>query len=251
MWLDHQILNWNSFSDGGAIQNEKLALRAYEIWSHAEKLLNKSLSELDRVDVVTSIKRAIDHRVRLLDKLYNFRKIPIKDKPSDLLGLLEFSGLLRPIMLKKLIDIRNSVEHEDSSPPNTETCQVYLEFAWYFLRSTDPHTRLVRNPFTLTMDDGDEDYWAAFDLSPGENWLPKIRGWFPQEMVSNQPIDSWLSLKVRRTETRRDLLERESLPHDVDEDGRGKESVDVFVDAEIRGPSNGLAQLIRLYFKVI
>jgi len=105
--------------------------------THAEQTLQSSATDLDRANAILEMRRSISRRIRLLDERYSLRSIPIKEKPSDFLKLLEFVGVVRPTMLQQLIDIRDGVEHEDAEPPDLERCKVFLEFIWYFLKSTD------------------------------------------------------------------------------------------------------------------
>jgi len=254
-WLTSEILGWRVNAQGFTLPSENLWKRAYEIWNHAEQVLSRPTSEFLRVDVIATLRRAIDNRVRLLNSLYSFRSIPIKEKPSEILSMLEFAGVIRPLMLQKLIDIRNAVEHEDASPPNIEACQVFLEFTWYFLRSTDRLAQQVLRDFSLRPLDEDEDYyWMEVNSGPDNDWLPKLRGWLPASMLSDEPKSSWLVLQVEKIETRADAAERlKDSPSSILEgdSGRGKNPDDVYLFAEVRGPSDALISLLKMYFEAI
>lgn len=187
------------------------------------------------------IRRAIDRRVRLLDARYSFKSIPIKHKPADVLGLLEFVGLIRPRMLQKLIDIRNAVEHEDAEPPDRDTCEVFIDFTWYFLKSTDFITQRVIDRITFT--DSDNGCWVELWISPPDRWLPRLRGWIPSSVLSEEPKDLWPLLKVKRLEKRAD--------EDQDDIGFGNKTCDRFCEAEVRGSSDALRKLYQLYFEMV
>src|SRR5258706_16070804 len=143
MWVNPIVFNWDPMVESSSDYTSTAWKRSYELWSHAEQILSKPTTEFERANLIMNLRRAVDRRVRLLDQRYSFRSIPIKDKPSDVLALLEFVGAVRPRMLQKLIEIRNAVEHEDADPPDHETCEVFLEFTWYFLKSTDLITQRV------------------------------------------------------------------------------------------------------------
>ncbi len=49
--------------------------RAYEIWEHADLILQQTCNEFRLIDAATTLKRAVDHRLRLLDKLYKFKTL--------------------------------------------------------------------------------------------------------------------------------------------------------------------------------
>jgi len=117
--------------------------RAYVIWSHANDILKVSNTDLFCIDAVSTLKRAIDHRIKLLFEIYRFKDIPIKEKPSGHYEILHHFGIIRSRMVKKLIEIRNKIEHEAAFPPDEEACRDYVELTWYFLRSTDFLVRQV------------------------------------------------------------------------------------------------------------
>jgi len=253
MYLTSEILDWGGDSQSYSGNDEQLWKRAYEIWSHAEHVLSNPTSDFLRVDAITTLKRSIDHRVRALNNLYSFRSIPIKNKPSEILNLLEFAGIVRPLMLQRLLDIRNAVEHEDMSPPDTEACQMFLEFTWYFLKSTDRLVQLVLDDFGLRpLNDDNTYYWLNVRSGPKHNWLPKLTGWVTPEMLSTDPKDKWLAINVEKTETRKELTARlkgTSAAVKKGDRGRGKNPDDIFIHAEVRGPSDALIKLLRMYFE--
>ena len=100
MWVNPIIFNWHPFVESSSDYKSDVWKRSHELWLHAEQILNKSTTDFERVDSIMDLRRAVDRRVRLLDERYSFRRIPIKEKPSDVLGLLEFVGVVRPRMLQ-------------------------------------------------------------------------------------------------------------------------------------------------------
>jgi hypothetical protein len=250
VWLSPKFLEWQISIGGHEEQNRNFGAHSYEIWTHGEQLLRQS-SEQARISGLTSLWRAIDHRMRLLERINSLKSIPIKDKPSDLLNLLEFLGIVRPLMLQKLKEIRNAVEHQDAIPPDTESCRVFLEFTWYFLRSTDGMTQRV--PTHLLLESGntpneEADYWVEVDNGPRRRWVPKIAAWLTPDLVSAHPEDHWFRVNEEHTETRADLIRREKdLINDF---GRGRDPEDIFITGEIRGPSEPLKNLTKLFLGI-
>jgi hypothetical protein len=249
MYLSPEILNWRVSIGTHVEHDRKLGVRSYEIWAHAEQLLAQALDDY-RVSGITTMWRAIDHRIRLLERIYSLKNIPIKDKPNDPLNLLEYLGIVRPLMLQKLKEIRNAVEHEDMSPPSSEDCNVLLEFTWYFLRSTDGMVQRMTTHLLLELTDTPNegaDYWLDIDHAPFSNWIMP-------ELVSNQPKDNWFALKVEHTETRDVLVSRLKDQEDkesIGESGRGKNPEDIYIRGEIRGPSDSLKKLTKLFLGVM
>jgi hypothetical protein len=257
MWLSPEILNWQISLGTHEEHNRKFGARSYEIWSHAEHLFSQPYNEF-RISGISTLWRAIDHRLRLVERIYSLKNIPIKDKPNDYLNLLEFLGIVRPLMLQKLKEIRNAVEHEDASPPDTESCQVFLEFTWYFLRSTDGMTQRLITHLLLESADGlsgeDSEYWFDIDNGPRRNWIPKISGWVTPNLISGQPIDNWFIVKVDRSETRNELVDRLKDVESADSlnsSGRGRNPEDIFISGEIRGTGESLKNVTKLFLGVI
>lgn len=138
VWIEPSWLFWKQSVEGRIVSSTTDAVdRPYEIHQHVCDRLAGDPSDLDRVDAITTLRRAVAHRVRRLMDMYELRKLPNPRKIKGELQLLASFDIIRPFMLKRLIDIRNIVEHQDSRPPSTEDCLMFADLIWYFLRSTD------------------------------------------------------------------------------------------------------------------
>jgi hypothetical protein len=256
MWLTPKILEWEtSYATEREFRDESWR-RAYSLVSHAEHLLEQSRSELFRIDAITTLKRAVDHRLRLLDEIYEFRKIPIGNKPSGNLDLLDYLGIVRPKMVQKLIEIRNLIEHENTDPPGEEACFDFVEFTWYFLRSTDLLVRRSIQTVHLRIPEDESEpkyYTVGITFDPKGNWIPKLFAWVTPSMISEQPVNDWLTLKVESTITRGALVATSGEP--LDPTGwdlyRGKNADDTHLEGEIRGPAHHLLKLYQSYFQTV
>jgi hypothetical protein len=125
VWVDPEWLSWLSYTATGQhIGDSAATSRLYEIHQHACDRLASDPSDLDRVDAIIALRRVIGRRVKALIEIHQLRELPTGTKPKYDLELLEYFGIIRPYMLKRLIDIRNLVEHEDSIPPSTDECLV-------------------------------------------------------------------------------------------------------------------------------
>ena len=93
LWLTSDIFNWVTSIQTSNISREREWFRAYEIWEHADVTLQKACNEFNLIDAITTLNRAVDHRLRLLNKLYKFKRIPIQGKPSDLIKILHYRGI--------------------------------------------------------------------------------------------------------------------------------------------------------------
>ena len=245
LWLSPTILTWIAkplISDSG----DNVWRRPYEIWSHAESLLQGDPSEFQRTDELTTLKRAIDRREQQLNTFHNFKRIPIADKPKGGLELLEYLGLIRPLMLQRLIKIRNAVEHEDTPPPTVQELRIFVEFVWYFLRSTDNNLRNPIEEFSLEPRES-SPYGVEVRLSSKTNWIPKIRASVEPGMLSIEQKDGWFLINMIKIETRQQVLEKSP-----EETGlAGKNPDDILFDGEVRAPKEAILQLIRISLQLV
>jgi hypothetical protein len=111
---------------------------------------------------------------------------------------MELLGIIKPIMRKKLDNIRNRLTHiQGAKVPTAEECAEFIEFVWYFLKSTD---RLAALPIeTVTFDYiGDDarltDFNAAVQIAD-DAWNLKISGRFPKAQVSMTSVSGWLQIE--------------------------------------------------------
>ena len=240
-WLSPEVLEWQALNAGsGTFPPTDLRVRSYHMLTHAERLLEQSPSELLLADVITNLRRAIDRRVTALKRIYSLKSIPFDDKPADSLGLLESLGIIRSHMLRKLIDIRNAVEHQDAAPPDQGTCKVFAEFTWYFLKSTDRMLEDVPDSFYFWPSNNMDEYELVVEYGPNNHWTPRIGGWLKAEMLSDVLVTEWIFLKVEQSETR-DTVAR---PWFLDPVGKPN---DIRIDAEVRGPASALARITQAY----
>ncbi len=148
MFLSEKVFDWFSYAESHQALDESFKNRAYELFERSEILLERDMTFDARSECILSLKRTINHRLKTIEKIYSLRSIGLPNKPNGYLELLELCGLVRPLFLKKLMKIRNSIEHEDTNPPSYKECREFLDVVWYFLKSTDG---LVSNKPTEVM----------------------------------------------------------------------------------------------------
>ena len=255
-WLDPSVLSWSAFTETSGIHDDKSWKRPYEIWEHAMATLKATPSEFQRTDALIALRRAVDRRVRQLQGIYDPKMIPIATKPSGVLELFTFFGVVRPQMLERLIEIRNRVEHEDAAPPSLDDLQVYQELVWYFLRSTDFLVRQSVESFMLNRDEERfSSYWLEVTFGPEVDWIPKFRGWVEPNHWSPNHRPDWIHVQNASEEPKKELLARTPSPENVGLPGefnsRGENPGDLYIQGEIRGPDAALRQLTALYFELM
>ena len=216
-------------------------------------------SELMLTDGIAALRRAINQRVRHLFSSYALRTIGITPRPRGTLELLQHLGLIKPMLLKRLIDVRNLIEHEDGPPPNKEVCAELSEFTWYFLRATDPAASAVRVAIGLTIPQ-DEDHFFVYDgwglgikltTGPEEQWRIKIDAALPAELFSRKERVGWIPVGLSYMETRAEWFEtNKSVGLTPKNDLEPYSLDDLFLKGEV-GSLVRRVEIYRLYFAAI
>jgi hypothetical protein len=239
VWVNPQILGWHAYEGGSSDLNKEFVRRAYEIWDHAASRATSGspTTRETRVDIVTSLKRATEQRVRLLAETYNVAQLPLSEKPAGRLEALAYLDVVRPLMLERLNEIRNVVEHEDAVPPDDTRCGELIEFSWYFLRSTDTLVRAVCDLFLLQpTEEANPEHWIEVKVTLPV-WRFDLRGWLDESLVSTTPVDGWLKLVSEATSA--------APPSQA---GAPTPTKSRYVVGSLRGPGPRLAELLRVYF---
>ncbi|KSU03221.1 hypothetical protein KF282_1892 [Lactococcus lactis subsp. lactis] len=188
IWLSKDYLyenvEWNN--SGSSIESSIYKERAYEIWNRANILVENNESLFDLTDGITNLKRSINHRLKSIEKIYNFKKIVFLEKPKGYLELLENFNIIKPYLIKIIMEIRNLIEHEDSPPPSQQRCKELVDMVWYFLKSTDSLVSNLITDFEFVINDcnGEETpYGGTIELDYKHHKSVKIFGWFPLEVM--------------------------------------------------------------------
>jgi hypothetical protein len=66
-----------------------------EIWEHACEFIGKPKNESSLTDGIANLKRTLNHRLQLIEKLYCIKEIDFVNKPKRYLELLESYGIVR------------------------------------------------------------------------------------------------------------------------------------------------------------
>ena len=250
MWLSREFLDWYAFVQSDQENEDKDREGANRIWMHAEEILMQYHDELHLVDAVTSLKRAMSHRLNLIEKTYSFGRIPVGGQPRRTIEQLAFWGIVRPTMLIRLIEIRNAVEHENVSPPPHERCLELLDFVWYFLRSTD---RLVlytpqQVVFAMEVDtDGDYTYSVVLEADPPKSWQLDFGGWINVSLLSQVEQKNWFQINVNKQKTRDEVRKWDS---EAAKAHAHRRKDDVWIEGTIMGPERPLRELLERYFRL-
>lgn len=252
VWIDPQWLSWLSVNETGHdIRNDTASSRLYEIHQHACDRLAGEPNDFGRGEAIIALRRIVDRRVQALKKIYQLRELPTGVKPKHDLELLESFGIIRPFMLKRLIDIRNLVEHEDARPPSTEECLMFADLVWYFLRSTDAMAKSTMEDLGFGHPDWGMGGGHGREFIPEillrfrgpASEPPEIEAWAWIELFANEPRTEWI--RIEATE----LEEYEVLAYKGDEEKDEDWLPFMKVVGKVNGTDEQMRSIYRLYFK--
>jgi hypothetical protein len=231
--------------------------RPYVLLEHAQAIITSGARSRElRADVLVNLRRAVDFRIKNLVDRYNFKRVPLEDKPRGSLELLEFFGIVQPLMAGQLIELRNAVEHEDHEPPDVSKLKELSEFTWYFLRSTDlrikptgslsfdsPYLEEVpRDPSTAP------PYRIVVDIDPNGDppWEVIIQGFVPTFSLTTQPTDGHMVVDLITLQSR---SERQQSVEKFwwERNAQVASGDDCFIKAKLRGSSSHIRTLVQRY----
>jgi hypothetical protein len=242
VWLRPEFLDWDASPESSSVNDRIDYMRAHELLLHAERRLNLVTSREDRADVIAILRRVLNHRLQKLKGIY-LENVPISKKASGTIEQLALLGVVKPLMLHKLLQIRNAIEYQDSKPPSLKQCAELLEFMWYFLRSTDVLVRLVLKSISFSKLDKhgkDTPYGFTLQTGPEDKWQSKISGWFEPKDVSLSPKPDWVKIEVETVHTKHEQWPNSKYHSD-------KKKSDIWIIGRLASPVH-LDRICRVYF---
>jgi hypothetical protein len=249
------FFDWLFLRGGGAVIRREIWYKPYEAWTHAEGLLASDATQYQRADAVGTLKRCMFARAKTLDQIYEFSSAPVPNIPQAMLDRLEFFGLVRPSMLRRLNDIRNLIEHEEESPPPVDVCRDLLDVIWYFLRSTDPYRQILDMMTAYPDDSYDSDegstYWLEIETGPRYEWEIKVNGWLPASVLLDEPSSNSLVIECERFVRNKDadhLWSGVRPGERLFPRNRPTDPHDCFVGGSVIGNPSAVARLAHRYF---
>lgn len=254
VWIDPSWLSWEVWGGrAGNVLNDA-NLRPYEVHQHACDILASNPNKFHRVDAIITLRRVVGRRVKELMEIYHLRELPTGTKPKYDLELLEFFGIIRPFMLRELIDIRNFVEHQDSSPPPTDECLVFADLVWYFLRSTDylVHAYVEEIEFESPRMGGRGFpkaivHFRQSSVHSGVSFVePGIQARLEASSLAYEPRTHWLRIMATGIDEYEATVPVESTSSEYDE----IEISAVYLRGKVDGTDEQMRHLYQLYFKV-
>jgi hypothetical protein len=227
IYISTDFLNYYSYPEFVDYNDDNNYKRPFEILKHAEDILSRDINNEYISDAIININRAITLRLKDIKRKFNFEGIPYL-RNKDLWSRLEELGLIRKHLINEINKLRNLIEHEDKGIPEINLCKLYLEFTWYFLKSTN--LLCIRKLETINFEI-DEYYWVDCKIDFDQKWETTIYGWFDFTRTSNEYKDGYLLVNANRIEKRIDLLDKVIDPSS--DTGRGKADNDLIIEGKV------------------
>ena len=247
VWLSPDVLGWRPYLAESALGDPAAVRRAYAHWEHATRVLSGATTAFHHVDVITTLKRALDHRIRLLNDNYRWSSLTSVQLPKGMLQKLEYLGVARHAMVKRLTDLRNEVEHADREPPPFLECADYVELTWYFLRARDILAIRVPEKLELEPADGEVNgYQLVVRSGPVVDWRVEIEGVLGAQHIAAFMHDDWTRVELTRYETRGEWLARGGRQPIAVVHHEALDPLDVFIKGTITGPTDHVLRLQRI-----
>jgi hypothetical protein len=177
-------------------------LKPYTIISHVEQRLSDESSDLDRVEYIYNINRAIEFRIARLRSVFALDELRV-GKQERYIEILARLGLVRPLVLNEIRKLRNAVTHrEDAAAPSLDTVKLYLDVAWYFLRSTDWVFSYIEVDYSFERYDESSKtsrYHGVLKMSPHANWRIELHSSIPTAMLSLKHAQDHFTLRTAKS----------------------------------------------------
>lgn len=186
VYLDERFLSWNLWISSWVENDGDVRARAEALLERSESHIRTHKSKDCRADCLLTLKRALNQRLKALEEIHEFKKLDIPDKPKNYFELMEKIGIVRPLLLKKLLKIRNSIEHDDTDPPSYNQCKEFVDVVWYFLKSTNKLVSIKPTYVTFQKLNGDgmeTEYSGELKVEPNHFERVEICGWFPKSYL--------------------------------------------------------------------
>jgi len=171
-------------------------------------------NEHDLADCLSNLRKSFTHRLGLIEKYYSIRAaIDNPQKKRHLAELLAEVGIIRPLMLKALLDVRNDVEYNDVKPPSVERCREFAEAVWYLLRSTDSILEIGRTDVSFSKEGDWHEQpvcWFSLDIEYKPKFKLSLRGNFGPLLLSREQVPKSMELEAEfPTKNAADIFESE------------------------------------------
>ena len=152
-------------------------------------------------------------------------------------------------MIKNIMKIRNSLEHQFSTLPPLDTCKELSEVTWYFLKSTD---FLCQSPDVIELEHWEiENFFMSISISSKTHWkATEFFGWIPKNLYKQKTDNNTFKVNKGAVFTQNNFYlhcdgDVKKASKRWSEHGHGSDII--FVKGSISG-KEAIKRLVELYF---
>ncbi len=166
--------------------------KGYKLIEHAYGLL-KHEDELYLSDAVSNLRKAYNYRLTDLFNNLGIDNLNFSLGKDRRLQKLEKLGLVKPLLLQKLIDIRNDIEYNFKTPSKPE-CEELADVVWYFYKSTDRLSNYIPYNWVIEWQEDGFECFIEFEIDFEKHRTIEFFGRFPQRYLSEQDNPRYIRL---------------------------------------------------------
>lgn len=188
MYLDLNLLykiKDEDFSYASSSFQECLSIeKGYSIIDHAYDAINNNDDDLYLADAISNLRKAVNYRITDIFNNLGINNLIMPLGKDKKLEKLEFLGIVKPLLINKLLTIRNGIEYEGANPPNKEECKELIDVVWYFYRSTDIYCSRTPEDWELEWEEDGKECFLCIDFDLTEHKCIKVYGRCPEKYLS-------------------------------------------------------------------
>lgn len=188
MYLDLNLLyriKDDNFSYTTSILQECLSIeKGYSIIEHAYDTINND-NDLYLADAISNLRKAVNYRITDIFNNLGISNLKMPLGKYKKLEKLEILGIVKPLLINKLLTIRNGIEYEGANPPNKEVCKELIDVVWYFYRSTDIYCTRTPDIWELEWEEDGKECFLSIEFDLLEHKILEVRGRCPEKYFSD------------------------------------------------------------------
>ncbi len=188
MYLDLNLLyriKDDNFSYTTSILQECLSIeKGYSIIEHAYDTINND-NDLYLADAISNLRKAVNYRITDIFENLGINKLIMPLGKDKKLEKLELLGIVKPLLINKLLTIRNGIEYRGANPPNKEACKELIDVVWYFYRSTDIYCTRTPDIWELEWEEDGKECFLCIEFDLLEHKILEVRGRCPEKYFSD------------------------------------------------------------------
>ena len=160
--------------------------KGYASINHAYKLLNNT-DEYSLIDAISNLRRAVNFRISDIYKNLGINSLKMTTfKNKEKLEVLEYLGIVKPLLIKKLLSIRNDIDYRGSNPPPQSESLELADVVWYFYKSTDRYCNIQPNSLLTEWEENEVEYWINLEFDFFTHKKIEFRSRLPQGYIADK-----------------------------------------------------------------